>query len=234
MEKKMTLMNLAELWNISVRLNILHSTMVFITDAMDDSCYGNITAHMADALGRIAGDFNALLDNADVLNNVTVVLKKSKEEMKEVMKKVTVDLAELLDILTRLNAAGCVPEIAADLSRLIDRATVSDKAAQYLWNRMLKTGKTRFTRNDIHKLTTNSRLLPTMDKAYWALDMLTEQKKISKTLTRVDGSVEIAYVIGKPDAVNTTEGHDATSEHREREINPLEAAMQKYRSHNKG
>lgn len=148
---------------------------------------------------------------------------------KEVMKKVTVDLAELLDILTRLNAAGCVPEIAADLSRLIDRATVSDKAAQYLWNRMLKTGKTRFTRNDIHKLTTNSRLLPTMDKAYWALDMLMEQKKISKCLTRVNGSVEIAYVIGKVE--NTTEGHNVMSE--DSELGPLEAAMQKYRSHNK-
>lgn len=82
MEKKMTLMNLAELWNISIRLNILHSTMVFIMDAMDDSCYGNVAAHMTDALGRIAGDFTTLLDDADVPDNVTVVPKKSKEEMK--------------------------------------------------------------------------------------------------------------------------------------------------------
>lgn len=82
MEKKLATMNLAELWDISTRLYNLCEMMSFISDTVDLGRYGNITAHMTDALGRIVSDFTTLLDNADALNNVTVVPKKSKEEMK--------------------------------------------------------------------------------------------------------------------------------------------------------
>ena len=94
---------------------------------------------------------------------------------------VTINLAELLDISARLNAAGCVPEIAADLSRLLDSVTVPDEAAQYLWTRMLKTGKTRFTRLEIYKLVDNSRILRNSEMTTEALNVLKEQGKISET-----------------------------------------------------
>ena len=71
-----------------------------------------------------------------------------------------------------------ITSILNDLEVMMNAVTADDEAVQYLWNRMLETGKTQFTLTDIHGLTNNSKLLPTAAKAKQALKSLESMGRI--------------------------------------------------------